>query len=74
MGAPPADLTPFRPPSTFKYESDNQGHWAVFCVLDSLERLSQDEIRWVGGLTGYGKKEAYGHSFRPEGPMLIEHP
>lgn len=74
MGAPPAEIKPFRPDSTFKYETDNQGHWAVFWVLDSLEPVPQGEERWVGEFTGYGKKKAYGHSFSPEGPILIEHP
>jgi hypothetical protein len=74
MGAPPAEIRPFRPESTFKYESDNQGHWAVFWVLDALEPVPQEEQIWVGELTGYGNKKAYGHSFSPEGPILIEHP
>jgi hypothetical protein len=73
-GRTPAEIKPFRPDSTFKYEADNQGHWAVFWVLDLLEPVPQGEERWVGEFTGYGKKNAYGHSFSPEGPILIEHP
>jgi hypothetical protein len=74
MGAPPADIKPFRPDSTFKYEADNQGHWAVFWVLDSLEKVTEGKEVWVGEFTGYRKGKAYGHSFSPEGPLLIEHP
>jgi hypothetical protein len=74
MGTPRAAVKPFRPESTFNYEADNQGHWAIFWVLDLLERVPEGEEVWVGEFTGYGKKKAYGHSFSPEGPLLIEHP
>ena len=74
FGAPPTAIRPFRPQSTLKYEGDNQGHWAVFWVLDSLEPAPPKEQIWVGELTGYEKEKAYGHSFSPEGPILIEHP
>jgi len=73
MGAHPAGLT-FRPESTAKYTADNQGHWAVFWELDLLEPVPQVKEVWVGDFTGYGKKKAFGHSFSPEGPILIEHP
>lgn len=52
MGAHPAGLT-FRPESTAKYTADNQGHWAVFWELDSLEPVPKEEAVWVGALTGY---------------------
>jgi hypothetical protein len=73
-GRPPAEIKPFRPDSTFKYEADNQGHWAVFWVLDLLEPVPQGEECWVGEFKGHRMKKAYGHSFSPEGPILIEHP
>ena len=66
--------TNVRPESTAKYTADNQGHWAVFWELDLLEPVLKEKAVWVGELTGYGKKKAYGHSFSPEGLILIEHP
>jgi hypothetical protein len=73
LGAHP-DGMKFRPASTAKYANDNSGHWAVFWEVDSLQPIANNERLHVGELTGYGKKNAYGHAFAAEGPLLIEHP
>ncbi len=73
LGAHPDEMK-FRPPSTAKYPGDNSGHWAVFWEVEDLQELGLEHRLSLGDLTGYGKKKAYGYAFRPEGPMLIEHP
>ena len=72
-GAHPAGMR-FRPPSTVRYANDNLGHWAVFWEVERLRELAPDERLGLAGLIGFGKRKAYGTSFVPEGPLLIEHP
>ena len=73
VGAHP-DGMQYRPQSTLKYPNDNTGHWAVFWELDLLKPVGEKERLNLGDVTGFGKRKAYGHSFVPEGPLLIEHP
>jgi hypothetical protein len=73
LGAHPAGMK-YRPASTCKYANDNSGHWAVFWELNHLERIPEQDRIHVGDFTGYGQKKAYGHSFSPRGPLLVEHP
>ena len=73
LGAHPAAMK-FRPASTGKYPNDNIGHWAVFWEVNSLGRIDKQDQLHVGEFTGFGKKKSYGHSFAPEGPLLVEHP
>lgn len=70
-GAHPEGMR-FRPPSTGLHPSDNLGHWAIFWEVEDLIELPSAIP--TGGLKGLGKPRAYGRSFVPEGPVLIEHP
>jgi hypothetical protein len=72
-GAHPSGMR-YRPPSTAKYPSDNQGHWAVFWEVESLREVSAAERRRLADFTGFGKRRPYGRNFVPEGPLLVEHP
>ena len=68
MGAHPEGMK-YRPLS-----NDNGGHWAVFWEVEDLQQLPKEQRIASASLTGFGKKKPYGHAFRPEGPLLIEHP
>ena len=72
-GAHPAGMR-YRPPSTAKYPTDNQGHWAVFWEVKELRQLPSGKGIRLANLTGFGKSKAYGRGFVPEGPLIIEHP
>jgi hypothetical protein len=72
-GAHPDGMT-YRPPSTFKYPTDNQGHWAIFWEVTSLRQIPTGERLKFPQLRGLGKKPYYGRIFVPEGPLIIEHP
>jgi hypothetical protein len=72
-GAHPEGMK-YRPPSTAKYPADNLGLWAVFWEVAELQEIVQSKRMSVGQFTGFGKKKSYGHSFPPEGPLLVEHP
>jgi hypothetical protein len=72
-GAHPEGMK-YRPPSTAKYPADNLGHWGVFWEVADLRELAPADRMSVGQFTGFGKKKPYGHSFPPEGPLLVEHP
>ena len=39
-GAHPAGMR-YRPPSTVKYPTDNQGHWAIFWEVEALRELPE---------------------------------
>lgn len=68
-GAYPADKR-YRPPSTASDSND----YAIFWEVEDLQLLPDHDRLNLAGLTGFGKKKAYGHGFVPEGPLLIEHP
>jgi hypothetical protein len=72
-GAHPAGMR-YRPPSTAANPSDNLGHWAVFWEVEELAELPDDGVIRLDELTAVDKRERYGPSFIPEGPLLIEHP
>lgn len=72
-GAHPEGMR-LRPLTTASNESDNLGHWAVFWELDELRCLEPHERHPMTDFTPFGKRKAYGKSFVPEGPLLIEHP
>jgi hypothetical protein len=72
-GAHPSGMR-YRPPSTAKYPSDNQGHWAVFWEVEALHEVPPAERRRLADFTGFGKRRSYGRNFIPEGPLLVEHP
>lgn len=72
-GAHPAGMR-YRPPSTGKYPSDNEGHWAVFWEVQNLRQLPEGSRLRLADLAGFGKRRAYRRGFVPEGPLLIEHP
>jgi len=67
-GAHP-DGMKFRPPTTSKYPSDNQGHWAVFWHVRGLRKLPaslQMRIGDLGTVKGGWRKGA-----PPRGPELV---
>ena len=64
----------YRPPSTFEYESDNKGHWALFWEVADLRRLSEEEAILVRDMRGWKHKSKYDKFFIPEGPLIIERP
>ena len=72
-GAHP-DGRKYRPPSTFEHESDNKGHWALFCEVANLRRLSEEEAILVRDMQGWKHKTKYDKFFIPEGPLIIERP
>jgi hypothetical protein len=72
-GAHPSGMR-YRPPSTGVNPADNLGHWAVFWEVEALQQLPSGRRIRLSDLTGFGKKKAYGPTFVPEGPLLIEHP
>jgi hypothetical protein len=72
-GAHP-DGAKYRPPSTFKYPSDNEGHWAIFWEVTDLRRLPDDEAIPVREMRGWKHKTKYKRFFVPEGPVIIEQP
>jgi hypothetical protein len=72
-GAHPSGMR-YRPPSTAKYPSDNQGLWAIFWEVEALRQLPPSKRLRLADLTGFGKRRVYGRGFIPEGPMIIEHP
>ena len=72
-GAHPAGMR-YRPPSTARYPSDNQGHWAIFWELEALSEVAAGERQRLRDFTGFGKRRPYGGNFVPEGPLLVEHP
>ncbi|MGH9890979.1 MAG: hypothetical protein ACREA0_03135 [bacterium] len=72
-GAHPGGMR-YRPPSTARYPSDNQGHWAVFWEVEALRQVAAAEYRPLRDFTGFGKRRPYGRNFVPEGPLLVEHP
>lgn len=72
-GAHP-DGKKYRPPSTFKYESDNKGHWALFWEVMNLRRLTDDEAVLIKDMRGWKHKTKYARFFIPEGPLIIEAP
>lgn len=74
IGGAHPDQMQFRPPSTASNPSDNSGHWAVFWEVEDLEQLPVHQRLALAEFTGFGKAKAYGHSFPPEGPLLVEHP
>jgi hypothetical protein len=64
----------YRPPSTFKYESDNKGHWAIFWEVTDLRRLPKEDELLVQHMRGWKHKTKYSKFFVPEGPLIIERP
>ena len=61
-----------RPPSTFKYSTDNNGHWAVFWHVQGLKELEpvhQINISDIMTIAGKYRKGA-----PPRGPEMIELP
>lgn len=72
-GAHPAGMR-YRPPSTGKYPSDNEGHWAVFWEVQNLRPLPAGSRMRLADFAGLGKSRVYRPGFVPEGPLLIEHP
>lgn len=64
----------YRPKSTEKYASDNEGHWGIFWEVVDLRPATSKDWFPIAEMTGYGKKKCYGKPFAPEGPILIEHP
>jgi hypothetical protein len=72
-GAHPAGMI-YRPPTTQKYSSDNQGHWAVFWEVAELRSLTKNEWIKIGQLCGFEKPSKYLKNFIPRGPVLIQEP
>ena len=72
-GAHP-DGMKFRPPSTLKYPTDNQGFWAVFWEVTGLVRLDKENWLPINELSGLEKDKPYISGFIPEGPLIIQHP
>lgn len=72
-GAHPEGML-YRPPSTAKYRSDNEGHWAVFWEVQHLRPLPEGHRVRLVDLEGFGKEKRYRRGFIPERPFLIEHP
>lgn len=64
----------YRPPSTFKYESDNKGHWGLFWEVTDLRQVHEDEVILVRDMRGWRHKTKYDRFFIPEGPLIIEQP
>jgi len=64
----------YRPPSTFKYPTDNKGHWGLFWEVTELRRLPEEEAVLVREMRGWKQKAKYSKFFVPEGPLIIERP
>lgn len=64
----------YRPPSTFKYPTDNKGHWALFWEVTDLRRLPDAEAFPIRDLRGWKHRTKYNKFFVPEGPLIIERP
>ncbi|NSY16305.1 hypothetical protein [Neorhizobium sp. AL 9.2.2] len=62
----------FRPESTFKYGTDNQGFWAVFWEVSELRELSKQEAIAIDKFRGFRSRKSFVSGFIPEGPLLIE--
>jgi hypothetical protein len=72
-GAHPQGMQ-FRPPSTAKYEDDNQGHQAVFWEVAQLWELATQEYIPTCRFYGWDKREFFEKNFIPKGPILVHHP
>jgi hypothetical protein len=72
-GAHPAAMR-YRPPSTAKYGTDNEGFWAVFWEVEELREIAPDDRIPVRMFCGVGKSKAYSRGFVPEGPLLVKRP
>ena len=62
----------FRPPSTFNYPTDNQGHWALFWEVADLRQLPSEEAVLIRDMRGWKHKTKYDKFLIPEGPLIIE--
>jgi hypothetical protein len=64
----------YRPESTFKYPTDNKGHWALFWEVTGLRKLPDAESLLIRDMRGWKSKTKYDKFFVPEGPLIIERP
>jgi len=60
----------FRPESTKTDTNDS----AIFWEIKELRRLPEAEHRPLNNFIGYDKKVTYKKNFKPERPLLVEHP
>ncbi|MGO6689219.1 hypothetical protein [Rhizobium leguminosarum] len=68
------DATTYRPESTLKYESDNEGHWAVFWEVVDLRELSKGGAIPMNLFRSWRSRKYFVSTFIPEGPLLVECP
>ncbi|WP_455269287.1 hypothetical protein [Rhizobium herbae] len=70
-GGHPEGIT-YRPDSTLNYESDNNGHWAIFWEVTGLRELSKTAAIPMNRFRGWQSRKYFVSAFIPEGPLLIE--
>ena len=61
----------FRPSSTTKSSTDNEGYWAVFWELDQLSQLDPGERIPTSALIGHKSGKRYAKNFIPKGPLIV---
>jgi len=74
LGGAHPDGMRFRPESTLRYPNDSSGKWAAFWEVRDLAEIEPKKRLSIRSMTGFGRKKAFGSTFWPEGPLLIEHP
>lgn len=72
-GAHPQGMQ-FRPPSTARYEDDNDGLWPVFWEATQLWELAAQEHIPMCRFYGWDNRRFFDNNFIPEGPILVHRP
>ena len=72
-GAHPVGMR-FRPTSTEKYATDNQGHWAVFWEVTELTELAKEDALKMSIFVIASSGKPLFSSYIPRGPILVHAP